>query len=848
MNTINATQSVDPAAQLRPDGNAPDRPLVLRIFCGRPQDPRWARPALWAILLLAGALYAWSLGRNGSANDYYAATVISGTKSLKAWFYGSLDAQNFITVDKPPLSTWVMVLSARIFGYSTWSMLLPQAAAGVATVGLLYSAVRRSLGHSAATIAALATALSPIAVAVNRWNTPDAIMVFAIVAAAWAMTIALESGRSRWVLAAMAFVGIGFNAKMMQAWMVVPALGIAYLFFAPPTLLKRIRQLALAAVVLLVVSFPWMVAVELTPVDSRPYVGGSKNNSVFELLTGHNGFARIFSGGGGGGGAAPAGGAGGGLGGAPGGGVGGGLGGAPGGSLGGGAASGAAGAAPIQPTGPGGGPGFSGESGVFRLFNNQMGDQISWLLIIAAIGLIAGLIITRKNRRTDMERSSFVLWGIWLTTHALLFSFSSGIIHEYYTSAMAPAVGALVGGGVVLLWRASRESHAAAITLAVSVAATGIWSAVLLRRVPTWNPWLAPLVVLVALGAAVVLLVLKYAASERASAGGFALAVATAAILLAPAAYATTPLTHVTRDPTAGPSSAESGPGQGGGGAPGQGAGQSGPANLGQRPAAQSSGNREQVGGTGTAGEINEQGRNNQIGQGNPPPLTSSDALQQSGAPANPASPQNPKVDEGLIDYLVTHRSGERWLAAANGSFTAAPIIIATGGEPVMAMGGFGGNDPTPTLDDLREYVSNGEVRFVVLGNSPGAPGGQGGPGGGGQTGSQGDGFTPNGAADGQGQTNRDGRSPNLPVNDGQARSPGDGQAGTQPAGRQDAQGNGPGNRSERDQWVAQACHLVSASEYAFTDTNSNAAGVTTQDEGTGQSGLRLYDCAGAKA
>src|SRR4051812_39832691 len=310
---------------------------VRSLVRGRTADPAWVRPALLSIVVLAAALCLWDLTISGYANSYYAAAVRSASESWKAMFFGALDPGSFITVDKPPLSLWLMGLSARAFGFSSFSLLLPQALCTIAAVGLLYASVRRLFGPAAGLIAALALAISPITVAMARVDMPDALLVLLLVASAWLLVRAIETGRTKFLLWCGAVVGLAFMTKMLQGWMVVPALAAAYLLAGPRRLLVRVWQLALAGGSMVVVSAAWPAAVSLWPASSRPYIGGSTNGSVWDLIFGYNGFGRLT--------------------GAEGGGPGGG-----GGSFGG-----------------GGGPSFGGTSGLWRMFNEQVGGQVAWL-------------------------------------------------------------------------------------------------------------------------------------------------------------------------------------------------------------------------------------------------------------------------------------------------------------------------------------------------------------------------------------------------------------------------------------------------------------------------------------
>ncbi|RFU38306.1 glycosyl transferase family 39, partial [Actinomadura logoneensis] len=281
-----------PEGATRPSGVRRGR--VGRFLLGPESDPVWARPALWAVLALAAVLYAWGLSRSGYANTYYSAAVKSGTQSWKAFFFGSLDAGSFITVDKPPMALWVMGLFARVIEFGSWSLLLPQVVEGVAAVALLYATVRRAFGPAAGLLAAVVLTLTPITVAINRDDNPDTLLVLLLVAAAWATVRAIGDGRLRWLLLAAFFVGCGFNTKMLQAFVALPALALAYLLFGPPKLGRRVLQLLAAGAVLLVSAGWWMTVVDLIPASRRPYIGGSTDGTVWDLVIGYNGLGRVF--------------------------------------------------------------------------------------------------------------------------------------------------------------------------------------------------------------------------------------------------------------------------------------------------------------------------------------------------------------------------------------------------------------------------------------------------------------------------------------------------------------------------------------------------------------------------
>src|SRR4051812_26885574 len=264
-----AVRQADPPVRVSP----PARPLASRTR--RPTGPQLITAAIG---LLAAVLYTWGLSRNGMANSYYAAAVRAGSTSWKAFFFGSIDPGSFITVDKPPAAIWVMALSARIFGFSSWSMLLPEAAAGVGSVLVLHRLVRRWAGDIAAHLAALAFTLTPVAVLMFRFNNPDALLTFLLLAAAWALWSAIETGRTRWLVLCGVLLGLAFDTKMLQAFLVVPAFAGVYLWTGRPRLRKRLLQLAAGGAALLVSAGWWVAVVTLWPAASRPYIGGSTDH------------------------------------------------------------------------------------------------------------------------------------------------------------------------------------------------------------------------------------------------------------------------------------------------------------------------------------------------------------------------------------------------------------------------------------------------------------------------------------------------------------------------------------------------------------------------------------------
>ncbi|HXY43186.1 MAG TPA: glycosyltransferase family 39 protein, partial [Acidimicrobiales bacterium] len=503
------------------------------------------RAAFLGLLLGTALLYLWALDRSGWANTFYSAAVQAGTRSWKAFFFGSSDASNFITVDKPPLSLWPMEIAARIFGLSSWTVLVPQALEGVASVALLYSAVRRWFGARAGLLAGAVLALTPVATLMFRFNNPDALLVLLLTAAAYCTVRALEQGSTRWLLAAAALVGMGFLTKYLQAYLVVPAMAGVYLVAAPGSLRRRVRQLAVSAGVLVVSSGWWLAIVELTPVGDRPYIGGSQDNNVFNLIFGYNGFGRIT------------------------------------GNETGSVTGGAVGATSVW-----------GPTGWDRLFLPSMGGQISWLIPAALILAAGALFAIGRAPRTHRRRAGLLLWGGSLIVTGAVFSFAKGIIHPYYTVALAPAVGALVAMSAAVLWPLRSALWVRGV-LALSLLATSVWSFGLLDRSPAWHPWLRYAAVAIGLFASLALL-------AGPALGRFfraaTIPMALAAALGGPLAYslATADTAYAGALPSAGPSLAgASGPGGafGAGGfqagvIPGPSAGAGGAAQAGSRPGA----------------------------------------------------------------------------------------------------------------------------------------------------------------------------------------------------------------------------------------------------------------------
>ena len=496
------------------------------------------------LLLFTAIFYLWNLTINGMANSYYAAAAQAASTNWTAWLFGSLDAANFVSVDKPPISMIIMGLFGRIFGFSSWSMLLPHAMAGIATVALVYLTVKRWYGARAGLIAGIVMAMTPAAALMFRFNNPDSFLTLFLTASAYSFLRSFEGNKPvLWLSLAGLFTGFAFNTKMLQGLMVLPIMTMLYISFSPPKLVTRLWHLGVAGVVTAISTLWWSVLVWLTPAANRPWVGSTNDNNIWSLIFGYNGFGRLFGHGSGPGGGAPGGG---------------------------GAANmaqigtqAAQSTQMVSPTGMvgglgadgrGGGPagvGFGGETGLLRIFNESFGPNIAWLIPVALIG--GGLVIwlLRRAPRHNKERVGVLLWLGWLLIHIVIFSMTSGTIHPYYVVAMAPAVAALVGVGVPYIWQAYTRRTKIAWLLPLSIAATTILNVVMLGYNNYWS-WLIWLVI-AAGGAATILALLPLAQTKRLK--QIILSLAIIAGMAAPIAFSisTVATAHSGSIPTAGP-------------------------------------------------------------------------------------------------------------------------------------------------------------------------------------------------------------------------------------------------------------------------------------------------------
>jgi 4-amino-4-deoxy-L-arabinose transferase-like glycosyltransferase len=651
---------------------------LARFVRGRESDAAWVRPALLALLALTAVLYLWDLGASGWANSFYSAAVQAGTKSWKAFLFGSSDSSNFITVDKPPASLWPMEIFARIFGVNSWSILVPQALEGVAAVGLVYLTVRRWFTAQAALLAGVVLALTPVAAMMFRFNNPDALLALLLTGSMYAMTRALEKAQTTWLVLAGTLIGFGFLTKMLQAFLVIPALVIVYLLAAPTGWWRRVWQVVVLGVATLVSAGWWVAVVALTPAADRPYVGGSQDNSILNLIFGYNGFGRLT--------------------------------GNESGSVVGGGGAGTA--------------GQWGPTGFTRLFNAQFGNTMSWLLPGALLMGAALLVFTLRARRTDRERAALLLWGGSLVGSGLVISLSQGIIHPYYTVALAPPLAALTGIGAVGLWQ-RRSRWTARVCLAAALMATSIWGFVLLDRTPQWFPALRFVVMVAGILGSLAILALPWLRHTPKLALGLVAGLGMGAALVTPlfSTVATAATPHSGAIPSITPTASG---GFGFGGFPGggrafaggrfpgfggTGAGRAGTGGFGGGG----------FGGGGFGGGGFPGGRRAFAGAGAGTGGGFSRTRFGGGGGggflnASSASPE-------LTKFLKADAGRYTWVAATVNSNSAAGYQLASD-EPVMAIGGFNGTDPAPTLAQFEKYVAEGKIHYFIAGGGASGFGG----------------------------------------------------------------------------------------------------------------------------
>jgi 4-amino-4-deoxy-L-arabinose transferase-like glycosyltransferase len=660
------------------------------------------RPELAVLLCLAALLYLWGLSKNGWANDYYSAAIRSMAGSWHDFLYGSFDAKGLMTVDKPPAALWVEALSAKVFGFSSSAILVPQALMGVASVGLLYDLTRRHFGRAAGTLAGLALALTPVVVAVSRHNNPDALLVLCSVGALWCFVRALDRGATVWLVLAGICVGLGFEAKMGAALMVVPGMALAWLWVAPRGRLVALRQLAWAGAALVAVALAWPVLVWITPAASRPWISGTSDNSIWSLIWEYNGLGRLEG----------------------------------------------------QTGGPGsfggaGGP-FGGATGIFRLLNEALGGQAGWLLGAAAVGGL-GIAVLSRLRRTDPRTGWIIAVGGAFAVTAVAFSFAGGIFHPYYTSLLAPFAAALVGATFAQVRASERAGTAAGAardsgdgassavlgrTLgALAIGAGAIVELVVIDHSASDLDWLVVPLVVVAV-ATVVALLFADALGGRPRGGRTggvspvrirlaALACGLGILLVGPAIWSVDTLGHPTSGtfPTGGPESASmmGGPGAAGGGAGGlrggPESGTSGPPSSGVRSSSRIAGPSANA-------------LKGLFGEG------SGGASSMAGGAGGMFGGEDLAT---ILGYTEAHGGGTIAVDSQSG---AAASIIESGAE-VAGIGGFSGKESSVSATWLEERIESGAIAWIYAsGLSGGMTGGPGGAGNGGAPGGNGGGQT----------------------------------------------------------------------------------------------------------
>ena len=642
----------------------------------------FAYPELLALLALTAVLNLWDLSINGWANTYYSAAIKSMSTSWHDFLFASLDKTGLMTVDKPPLAFWVQALSVRVFGFHPLSILVPEALMGVAAVALVYDMTRRMFGRVAGSIAGLAFALTPITLAIARHNNPDELLILCCVAALWCAVRALETGRTRWLVLSGVCAGLGFETKMAVALFVVPGIALAWMWSRWGSTwtarLVAFRQLLAGGIAMVVVGGAWPLLVTLTPAADRPWISGTSDNSIWSLIFGYNGLGRVA--------------------------------GQTGGPAGGG--------------GPGGGGGFGGNlfggaTGPFRLLQSSLGDQAGWLLGLAVVAGVALLVLTRLRRRDPRTGWLIAVGGAFLTT-AVVFSFASGIFHPYYVSFLAPWASALVGAGAGLmlprsLGGAAADGRTARVIAPVAIAAGAITELVVLGELGGAMAWAKPVLIGVA-GACAVLLAIEGAGRYRA----VVVAVALAALLAAPSAWAVQTVGHATSStfPAGGPESASIG-GPGGGG-PG-GFGRGGPGGFrggaGGSPgggfgggAVGSGGSASSSGGGSTIGQLFQNPGRGSFGSGGAGGFPGGGFAGGGGFGGDAASLN------AAVSYVEQHGGGEIGVSSQS---TAAAAIL-DGYTNVAGLGGFSGRESSVSASWIAMQVREGRLRWVIVDNSQG--------------------------------------------------------------------------------------------------------------------------------
>jgi len=657
-------------------------------------------PALLLILVCAGVLYCWDMS-GSTYNAFYASAARSMSESWKAFLFGSFSPANAITIDKIPGYLWPQAISARLFGFEPWSVVLPQVIEAFVTVLVTYRLVRRWAGDVAAVLTAAFLALTPAVVASGHTNNEEAAYVMCLVLAASATQRAVVSGKLRSLVLAGVWVGLAFQCKMVEAWAILPVIAVTYLVAAPPTLRRRILDMVVAALVTVAVSLVWVVTVALVPASSRPYIDGTTNNNPFSMVFGYNALTRFSS-----------------------------LGITP-------ASVGA-----VSEHG-GGAAGAFPANGLATMFQAAQVSQVGWLYPLAAVSIVVLLWQRRRMPRTDPIRAIVIMLTAWIVVYGL--AYSEGSIHSYYVVTLAPALAALSGAGTVALWRAFRAGGRGALALPITVALTVGWGIHIASSFPTYS-WLIP-----ALAAAGIVALAALAARWRgpAAIGRWAAlaacVVGTLVVLLGPIAWDSSVITGSTTDlamGNVGPNAQRFGGGAGFGraghaafGAAGgfglHGGSGSGTAGGFGSHGGSVSGTGSRFGahggfGSGTSGGSGSEAAGGSGAHGSP----GSEAVGGSGAHGGfggfggqpgggfggmfASNGTLTAQERDLLDYVQQHRDGARYVLTVTNVFSATPYILGAGAD-VLSIGGFTGQVPFPTLTQFEQYVASGQVRYVYL-------------------------------------------------------------------------------------------------------------------------------------
>ncbi|WP_346385533.1 glycosyltransferase family 39 protein [Nocardioides sp.] len=558
------------------------------------------------LLSLTAVLYLWNLDVSGWANSYYSAAAQAGAQSWKAFFFGSLDSSNAITVDKPPLSLWPMALSVRVFGMSSWSVLVPQALTGVGTVWLLYAAVRHTTRSAGAGLLAGALfAITPVAVLMFRYNNPDAMLTLLVVGAGYATLRSLDSPRAlRWLVLAGSLSGLGFLTKMLEAFLVLPALALTYAVFAAVSFRRRLVHLAAALGAVLVSGGWWVAVVDLWPASSRPYIGGSTDNSVLQLALGYNGLGRLIGSG-----------------------------------------------TSVSPSAA------FGATNIARISRTDIGGEITWFVPAALVLGLAGWLVVRARHDSRPRQAALMMWLGWLSVSTLTFAVMAGIFHSYYTITLAPALAALIAIGGWILWqdRVEHPTRTRRLIVAASVTTT-LLSLGLLVTVGFSLAWVA--IPVAAFGTLPVILLIRPHLTRHTTTAMAVWALVAGTLGSVAFSLSTVSLPHTGSGPMAGPDHGAS---------------------------------------------------------------TSSLVVSTNtwGGWIDAASTPAPD----LVRLLNRDSGSYAWVAAALGARSASTYELATG-SPVLAIGGYTGADPSPTLSQFQQWVHEGRIHYFLPGGTSGTAGG----------------------------------------------------------------------------------------------------------------------------